>query len=439
MSELVLLALAILVCSAMTAFFSGSETGAISANRHRLRNMQKSGDERAEDTIVLLSDSQKILTITLVGTNIFSILGVLFAKNFFEIILESLNVHEAEGIADIVSLLTMTPFLLIAGEIIPKRLFRKYPDQLMLVFRKPLKFFSIIFMPAVSFFNSITYILLRPLGIKKGITQSNLTREDLQNLVESVEPAPSHGHRMPAPNGEADMIQSIINLEKTLVREIMKPLVDIIAIPIHAATRETIIDTALRTGYTRIPVYTNYIFNMVGYIDVYDILRGDATAWKDLKSEIKDACYVPETKRIDDLLQEMLGKHISVAFAIDEYGGCSGFVTLEDILEEIVGEIDDEFDKSTFTFSEQKPGVYIVDPRMDLDDLNEKIGISLPKRHCETLGGFIYSTLGRVPQVNESFIFGDYRITITEMKTPKIIRVQIEQIKTKPDIDGQRE
>lgn len=437
MSELILLALAIIVCSAMTAFFAGSETGAISANRHRLRNLQKSGDERADDTITLLSDSQKVLTITLVGTNIFSILSVLFAKKVFQIILTFMNIREVEGIADLISLLIMTPFLLIACEIIPKQLFRKYPDQLMLAFRKPLKFFLVLFMPAASFFNSITYIILRPLGIRKGSRQPNLTREDLHNLVEAVEPAPLPGHQIPPPSGEADMIQSIINLEKTLVREIMKPLVDIIAVPIHAATRETIIETAQRTGYTRIPVYANYIFNMVGYIDVYDILRGESTAWKDLKSEIKEACYVPETKRIDDLLQEMLGKHISVAFAIDEYGGCSGFVALEDILEEIVGEIDDEFDKSTFTFSEQKPGVYIVDPRMDLDDLNEEVGVSLPKRHCETLGGFIYSTLGRVPQVNESFIFGDYRITITEMKTPKITRVRLEQIKPRPSIPAE--
>lgn len=431
MSELILLALAILVCSAMTAFFAGSETGAISANRHRLRNLQKSGDERADDAISLLSDSQKVLTITLVGTNIFSILSVLFAKIFYEIILNYMNIRQSEGIADLISLITMTPFLLIAGEIIPKQLFRQYPDQLMLVFRKPLKFFSVFFMPAASFFNSITYVILRPLGIKKGSRQSKLTREDLQNLVESVEPSPTPGHHIPSPSGEADMIQSIINLEKTLVREIMKPLVDVIAVPIHAATRETIIETAQRTGYTRIPIYANYIFNMVGYIDVYDILRGESTAWKDLKSEIKEAYYVPETKRIDDLLQEMLGKHISVAFAIDEYGGCSGFVTLEDILEEIVGEIDDEFDKRTFTFTEQKPGIFVVDPRMDLDDLNEEAGISLPKRHCETVGGFIYSTLGRVPQINESFIFGDYRITITEMKTPKILRVRIERIKPK--------
>jgi len=429
MSDLFLLAMSILFCSAMTAFFAGSETGAISANRHRLRTLQMSGDQRAADVIHLLSDTQKVLTATLVGTNLFSILGVLFAKEFFSILLRFLTQRSSESLSNLLSLVVMTPFLLIAGEVIPKQIFRQHADNLMLFFRKPLRLFSLLFNPAVTFFTAVTFFLLRPFGIKKGARRVKFTREDLKSLVGAVDAWVSEGKEFPPSRHEVDMIQSIFNLEKTLVREVMKPLVDIIAIPLHGSTTETVIETAKRTGYTRIPVYENTIVNMVGYVDVYDILRSENIPWKDLKSDIHGPYYVPETKRIDDLLQELLSQHRSVAIAFDEYGGCSGFVTLEDILEEIVGEIEDEFDKLSIFYYKEKPDVYIVDPRMDLDDLKEEINITLPKHHCETLGGFIYTTLGRVPQPNELITFGDYRIYVTEVIPPKIKRVRIEQVK----------
>jgi len=327
-----------------------------------------------------------------------------------------------------VSLLVMTPFLLLFGEILPKQFFREHPDELVLRIRKPLKMFSILFIPAVTFFNNIVFALLRPLGIQKEHTRTRFTKEDLKNLVGSGEPG-REGKKGAAPvRREVDMIQNIFNLEITLVREVMIPLADLVALPLHSSTIKSVLDTARRSGYTRMPVYEDTIINMVGYVDLYEILHSQEGESKDVRSFIRPPFYVPETQRIDDLLQDMLSKHIPVAIAFDEHGGCSGFVTLEDILEEIVGEIDDDSVQCRIMYFEEKPGIYTVDPRMDLDDLREELNILLPKHHCETIGGFIYSILGRVPETNEIITYGQYRIHVLEVKPPKIKRIRIERI-----------
>lgn len=415
---------AVIIFTAFSAFFSGSETGSISANRLYLRRLQMSGDMRADKVLHLLSDTQKVLTVTLVGTNISNILCTLFAERFFSRLLKILDLEKSAASAEVVSLLFMTPFLLMFAEILPKQYFREKADDLMLTVQRPLRFFSKLFIPAVTAFNAVTYVILWPFGVKKGQRNSRLTKEDLRYLVGSGDLNGEEGMPSPPENRRVSMIQSIFSLEKTLVREVMKPLVDLIALPMDEASVEIVLKTARKSGFSRIPVYEDNIVNMVGYINIYDILREEEDH-KNITEYVRKPYYVPETKRIDDLLQELLSKHISVAIAFDEYGGCSGFVTLEDILEEIVGEIEDEFDERSIMYYEEKPGTYIIDPRMDLDDLREEPGIDLPKRNCETLGGFVYSTLGRVPEQDEVLKYGTYHIQIMEVKPPKIARIRV--------------
>ncbi len=441
MSGPILLGLAVLISSAMTAFFAGAETGTISANRLRLRNLQLKGDRRADEVIALLSDTQSILTVTLVGTNVFSIFAALFARQFFANVIPAGANAGALRMEDLLSLVVMTPFLLIFGEIMPKQILRERADSLMLTFRKPLGFFSTLFIPAVGFLNAVTYFLLKIVGVRKGKGRTRFTKEDLRNLVGSVDNVcltdalqthnvKDSGTSAQAVRRQAGMIHSIFDLEKTLVREVMKPLVDVVALPLHTSSTQTVIETARRTGYTRFPVYENTIVNMMGYVDIYDILRTEEGDSKPLGAYVREPYYVPETKRIDDLLQELLTNHIPVAIAIDEYGGCSGFVTLEDILEEIVGEIEDEFDKRSILYYREKSDVFVVDARMDLDDLRDELNISLPKRNCETLGGFIYNTLGRVPESGEVIKYREYSIYVLDVKPPKILHVRIEHLST---------
>lgn len=412
----------ILGCIAFSGFFSGSETAAISVNRLRIRNMQTRGDRRAKEILALLSDTQHVLAVTLVGTNICTVFGALVARNLFHQLLVSQGWEQelAHYLPpdELLALLIMTPIFLIFSEILPKQIFRTKADSVMLLIFKPLIALSTLLRPVVAIFTQIAYLVLFPFGIRKSPVRDRLTREELKSLI---------GEGMHTNLEEANqrqMIQSIFDLEKTLVREVMKPLVDIVAVRLGETTVDGALDLARRTGYTRLPVFKDRIVNMIGYIDVYDVLAAAAPG-QPLDAFVKPAYYVPEMTRVDDLLQEFLRRRIQVAIVIDEYGGCSGWVTREDLIEEIVGEIEDEFDKGTPAIVPQADGSFRVEAKLDIDDLNEALHVNLAKKNCETIGGIVYSSLGRVPEVGEKVYHDNVVIEVTEMDQHKITQVHI--------------
>lgn len=415
----------ILGCVVFSGFFSGAETAAISVNRLRIRNMQTRGDKRAKEILSLLSDTQHVLAVTLVGTNICTVFGALVAKNLFHQLLVSQGWEErlARYIPpdELLVLLVMTPIFLIFSEILPKQIFRTRADSLMLLIIKPLIALSALLRPVVVVLTQIAYLLLLPLGIRKSTVRDRLTREELKSLI---------GDGIQTKQDETtqrQMIQSIFDLEKTLVREVMKPLVDVVAVRLGETTIDGALDLVRRTGYTRLPVFKDRIVNMIGYIDIYDVLAA-ATPGQPLDAFVKPAYYIPEMARIDDLLQEFLRQRIQVAIVIDEYGGCSGWVTREDLIEEIVGEIEDEFDKATPAIIPEADGSFRIEARLDIDDLNEALHLNLPKKNCETIGGIVYSSLGRVPKVGEKVYHDNVVIKVTEMDQHKITQVNIKKI-----------
>jgi CBS domain containing-hemolysin-like protein len=414
----------ILGCVVFSGFFSGSETAAISVNRLKIRNMQTGGDRRAKEILALLSDTQHVLAVTLVGTNVCTVFGSLVARNLFHQLLvykgweDQLARYMPPD--ELLALLVMTPIFLIFSEILPKQIFRTRADSLMLVIFKPLIALSALLRPMVGALTQIAYLLLLPFGIRKTPVRDRLTREELKSLVgEGIQIKQDE-------TSQRQMIQSIFDLEKTLVREVMKPLVDVVAVRLGATTIDGALDLARRTGYTRLPVFKDRIVNMIGFIDIYDLLAA-TNSGQVLDAFVKPAYYVPEMTRIDDLLQEFLRQRIQVAIVIDEYGGCSGWVTREDLFEEIVGEIEDEFDKETRTIISEADGSFRVEARLDIDDLNEALHLNLPKKNCETIGGIVYSSLGRVPKVGEKVYHNNIVIEVTEMDRHKITQVNIKK------------
>jgi putative hemolysin len=226
--------------------------------------------------------------------------------------------------------------------------------------------------------------------------------------------------------GEREMITSIFRLDDTLASEIMVPRIYITALDVNIPLTEAV-DALLTSGHSRVPVYEDSIDNIIGLVYAKDLLR----AWRDnsqtasLRSLLRDVYFVPEAKKVDELLDEMQGRQVHMAIVVDEYGGIAGLVTLEDIVEEIVGEIRDEYDQAEeLPYQAVGPGEYLVQGRIDLDDLNNLMQTDLPRDEAETLSGFIYSQMGRVPENGEKITVGNLELTVEQVIGRRIRKVR---------------
>jgi putative hemolysin len=268
-------------------------------------------------------------------------------------------------------------------------------------------------------------LLLLPLalGRRKGEEAEPLitvTEEELKSMVDA-------GHEGGVLEGdERQMIYSIFELGDTLVREIMLPRIYITALEISTSLT-TAVDALIKSGHSRVPVYEESVDNILGLLYAKDLLRvwrkGDQI--ESLRSLLRPATFVPEAKKVDELLEEMQAGHVHMAMVVDEYGGIAGLVTLEDIFEEIVGEIQDEYDQSEEApYTQVGEGEYIFQGRVDLRDFNEVMSSQLPTEETETLGGFIYEHIGRVPSTGESLQVGDISLTIEQVTGRRIRKVR---------------
>ncbi len=251
-----------------------------------------------------------------------------------------------------------------------------------------------------------------------------VTEAELKNLVDAGE------QEGLIEQDERKMIYSIFDLGETLAREIMVPRIDVLALEAQTPLDQSI-DALLESGYSRVPVYDEVIDNILGLLYAKDLLN----AWRmgnkigGLQDLLRPAYFIPEAKKVDELLAEMQARRIHMAVVVDEYGGVAGLVTLEDIVEEIVGEIRDEYDlREEAFFQEVAPGEYICSGRMDLDDFNELMDADLPVDEADTLGGFIYSQIGRVPSGGESIEVDDLRLTVEQVSKRRIRKVRAQRI-----------
>ena len=229
---------------------------------------------------------------------------------------------------------------------------------------------------------------------------------------------------------ESKMIQAIFRLGDTLTREIMVPRIDVQALEIGTSLSDAV-DTLLKTGFSRLPVYEETIDNILGLLYAKDLLQiwRDGNEYAEIRQELlRKAYFVPEAKKVDELLGEMQGRHVHMAIVVDEYGGVAGLVTLEDIIEEIFGEIQDEYDEEEQPYIQVDDGEYIFRGRIDLDDFNEIMDCDLPSNDADTLSGFIYTRLGHVPEVGERVAQGDLLLTVEQVTNHRIRKVRAQRI-----------
>ncbi len=415
---LIIEAVCLLVFLILSAFFSGSETALFSLNKLQLKKMQKEESGwRVNSIIKLLHDPQKTLITILTGNMFVNIAASSLATYLAIKLFGNVGIGIAGGI--------MIFMILVFGEIIPKSLAISNAETIAKKIARPVEIISSFLFPLIFFLKIIINALYYFFGKKKVKEKKEITEEDLITLInvgkdEGV-----------IEEEEKKMIRNIFEFGDTMVKEVMVPRVDMACIPSEAKLN-SILRLIKKMGHSRIPVYKETIDNIIGILYTKDLLVVYEQWYKskekfDLKKIIRRAYFVPENKKIDDLLDIFQRDKIQIAIAIDEYGGTAGLVTMEDVVEEIVGEIIDEYDKETKLYEIIGNNTVIADGIISIDKINELLNIEIPENDFETLGGFIYDLMGRVPNKNETVEYKNIQITIEQVVKNRIIRVIIKK------------
>lgn len=397
------------LCLLATMFFSAAEMAFIAANRLRLRHLAEEGSTTAARYLEAFRHPERALSTAMMGVTVAHIVASSAATWSLLPVLG--------GLAPVVVTLALTPVMLVFGEIIPKAVAREWATSLILKLYRPLTWTAAALLPFVAFANLVVRSVLRLFGGPRADLHAFVSREELKALL-SMEPGEAD-----VTTQEAEMIDKIFDLGDTTVREVMVPLVEVAMLPDTASPRDAIALIQER-GFSRIPLYRQRETSVVGVVAAMDLLsRGAGVATLD---ELKrQPYYVPETKRIDDLLREMQRARTHMAVVVDEYGGSTGVVTLEDILEQIVGEIRDEHDRTPASVERLPDGSYLVAARANIDELNEALDWSLPKEDYETVAGLVLATLHRIPRTGEEFQIPGYTITVLEADVRHVAAVKI--------------
>jgi len=397
------------VCLLLTMFFSAAEMAFIAANRLRLRHLAEEGNTVAARYLESFRQPEHLLSTAMMGVTIAHIVAasaVTFA------LLPVLG-----GIAPLVVTFTLTPVMLVFGEIIPKAVAREWATRLILKLYRPLTWASKVLVPFVALANTLVTLALRTVGGPRAETRQFVSREELKALLQ-LEPGEAS-----VSTQEAEMIDKIFDLGDTTVREVMVPLVDVLMLPDTASPRDAIALIQQR-GFSRLPIHRARETDVIGVVTAMDLLNRGAQA-RMVTELMRQPNFVPETKRIDDLLREMQKGGNPLAIVVDEYGGATGIVTLEDIVEQIVGEIQDEHDRPPATVEQLPDGSYWVAGRTHIDELNEALDWSLPKQDFETVAGLVLATLHRIPRMGEVLQLRGYTITVLEADARRVAAVKI--------------
>ncbi len=416
----------VLVFISLQGFFAASEMSLVSQNRLRLHHLAEKRDKKARMILDLLHTPERFLATTLVGQNIAlitsSTLANLLVYRIFHITMKSSP--EMESYVPIVSTAIVFPLIMIFGQIVPMSISRLNSYRLANFFVFPLKVTAIILFPLVAVFSRISGGVARLFGASGHPRNPFVSREELRLLFRG------EGQHTALDKEGRKMIHEIFNLKNTFAEDIMTPLIDVTAAQ-ENSTVDELVDLITKTGYSHIPIYRGRVDEIIGVVhapELIDITDGSAG----IDAFIKEPYIVPETKPAFDILMEFRENNKNLAFAVDEYGGVTGLLTMEDIIEEIVGEISDEHDLHEERKVSVEKDITIVDGTLSIDEFNETFGGQIPREDVETIGGFITASVGRIPKRGELLELGEFQFEILRATDRKIERVAIKPLTTPP-------
>ncbi|OFW54591.1 MAG: hemolysin [Actinobacteria bacterium RBG_13_35_12] len=401
----------------LSAFFSASETALFSLNKLQLKKIQKEEENnwRIKSIIKLLDDPQRTLISILIGNMFVNITASSLATYLAIKLIGNIGIGIASGI--------MIFTILVFGEIVPKSLAVVNAENISKRVAKPIEIISIGLFPLIKVFKALIIVLYYFFGKKSTREKKEITEEDLITLIDAGK------DEGVIEEEENEMIRNIFEFGDTMVKEVMIPRVDMACISSDTKLG-SILKMINKMGHSRIPVYEDTIDNIVGILYAKDLL-GVYQKWYtsrekfDLKEIIREAYFVPENKKIDELLDIFQKDRIQIAIAIDEYGGTAGLITMEDVVEEVVGEIIDEYDREIKLFEMIEDNTVITDAMISIEKINEILNIEIPENGFETLGGFIYDLLGRIPKKDEKIKYQNCQIIVEQVVKNRIRRVKI--------------
>jgi len=392
----------LVVLIALNAFFAATEMSFISLNDAKVEMMAKEGNKKAKRIQKMLKNPSKFLATIQIGITLAGFLSSAFASDTFADdlapilygALPFLTLETWRSISMILITIVLSYFTLVFGELVPKRVAMKYYEKIAFASIGVVRGIAFFTAPFVKLLTASTNIVAKLLGAGK-VDNETVTEEEIRMMVDVGQEKGTIG------KDEKEMINNVFEFNDKVVSEIMVHRTDIFAVDINSTIGEVINELAEDYRYSRVPVYDETIDEIKGVVYIKDILLGAKNKNTKIKSLVKEAYFVPKSKLINELFTDMRKNKKQIAIVIDEYGGTAGLVTMEDILEEIVGDIFDEYDEVEPSYEKIDENTYIIDGSMAIYDVNKVLDIDIPEGEYDTLSGYLLEVLGRIPKESE--------------------------------------
>lgn len=394
--------LIIVITIILSGFFSGSEMAFVSANRLKLEIESRKNSYQGKALAYFGENPSTFLTTTLVGNNIVNVLYAtlmaIFLAEPIQVLYDSvLGYLPSEAMVLFIQTIFASVLILLFGEIVPKAIFRIQADFMVKAIAIPLRLLNFLLKPLIMLSNSASNVLVRFFNVGTERSDKVFRRQDVEMIFKELRDS---GGSEDIDEDDSTILHNVLELSNKRVRETMVPRTEIIAVE-KSTTIEDLKNTFITSGYSKIPVYQDTIDDVIGVVFAYDMFNNPAS----ISEILRPVKLIPSSKKSKDLLQEFRQSNISVAIVIDEYGGTAGMVTIEDLIEEVVGDIQDEYDKNEDVIKKISDRTYVISGNVELDELEEKYSeINLHDEEedkFETLAGYIINHTGRIPKVNE--------------------------------------
>jgi len=408
----------LVVLLALSAIFSAFESAIFNASYIKLESLSKKSN-LAKKILSLKKRTDSVISTIVLGNNFVNILFSAIVTYLAIKIAESKNV--SQSLAVIVATIIATLVIVLFGETVPKSIGAYLSEKSSMKLYYPFMLFWFLFYPLALALSHITNGFLKLFHIKKRGKRIFDTQEEMLSMLEIGK------EEGIIEKTEQKMIFSIFEFGDTLVREVMTPRVDIISLSVES-TLDDVLKCIMNSNHSRIPIYENNIDNIIGILyikDLFKIFSAKTEKTTGLQSILRNAYFVPETKGVDELFNEMQKNKIQIAMVFDEYGGLSGLITIEDILEEIVGEIQDEYEVEEKTSQKIGVNAYLISGTLEVEDFNEHFNANFSDEEATTIGGIILEKLGRLPNPGEEISINKFKFIISKIRNRRIVQVKV--------------